>query len=115
MGLMTAYPLSGPLWEPRMANRISELAPELRRQVLQALEHRMTYANRTRRSGVREFAILQDRIIVIFANGSGYLYGPLRPGTAQVRQMQTLAHAGRGLASYICRELARDAYEAQLF
>lgn len=70
------------------------------------------YANRSGDSGVVAYAIVGDAIVVEFDGGALYLYDAVRPGIAQVRRMRALARSGRGLSSYISREV--DDYRAKL-
>jgi hypothetical protein len=71
------------------------------------------YRNRNGNSGVAAYALLDDGLIVRFADGTTYRYGPERPGRHHVGQMKSLAMAGRGLATYINRYV-RDKYEELL-
>ena len=71
------------------------------------------YRNRSGRSGIAAFAFMDDGIVVRFADGGTYLYGPTRPGRHHVGQMKSLAMAGEGLNTYISRYV-REKFEAQL-
>lgn len=59
------------------------------------------YQNKGGNSGVHSYEIRSDSIIVIFSDGSKYLYSYARPGSAEVEKMKVLAESGRGLNSYI--------------
>ncbi len=63
------------------------------------------YANLDGDSGVVAYAIAPGSITVRFRDGGTYLYDSRAPGAAAVAEMQRLAKAGRGLASYINRQV----------
>ncbi len=67
------------------------------------------YHNRSGKSGVTGYELRDRSIVVWFGNGRGYEYDAAQPGPEQVSRMQELALAGRGLATYISREV-RGAY-----
>lgn len=67
------------------------------------------YRNLSGNSGVVAYAIGDDSIAVEFQDGVVYLYTSRSTGAANVREMQRLALAGRGLSSFIAR-VVRDAY-----
>lgn len=63
------------------------------------------YANLSGDSGVEAYAIAPGRITVRFRGGATYVYDRRAPGAAAVAEMQRLATAGRGLATYITRHV----------
>ncbi len=65
------------------------------------------------RSGVTDFAIFPDAILLLFQDGSAYLYDTDRPGPEHVRRMTALAQAGRGLTTYVNRHV-RGSYADSL-
>jgi hypothetical protein len=71
------------------------------------------YGNLSGNSGVKAYAIHDGAIEVEFVNGQAYLYDNAHTGPARVRKMQRLARAGRGLSTYISREV-REAYARRL-
>jgi len=71
------------------------------------------YGNRSGDSGVTAYAIAGGAIVVEFTGGDCYLYDAVRPGPTHVHRMQELALAGRGLGTYISRNV-RDHYRARL-
>jgi len=71
------------------------------------------YRNRSRRSGVRAYAVGEGFILVRFVNDGTYEYTDGKPGRAHVRNMQRLAEAGIGLSTYISR-FVRDNYARKL-
>jgi hypothetical protein len=73
------------------------------------------YANLDGESGVIGYELHAHAIDVYFRGGhrQGYRYSALRPGPEHVRQMQRLARAGRGLATYINQHV-RENYERKL-
>ena len=64
------------------------------------------YANLSRNSGVDAWECGSGWIIVRFRNGATYRYTDASAGAQQVARMQQLAEAGRGLSSYISRNVA---------
>lgn len=70
------------------------------------------YRNRSGRSGVVAYRLLDDGIIVQFSDGATYRYGYTHPGRHHVGQMKSLALAGRGLSDYISHYV-RDKYESR--
>lgn len=70
------------------------------------------YANRSGDSGVTRYAVVGDAIVIEFSGGDCYLYDSVSPGPLHVRRMQELAAAGRGLSTYISRNVYR--YRARL-
>lgn len=71
------------------------------------------YGNLSGNSGVKAYAIREGAIEVEFANGQAYLYDDAHTGPVRIRRMRRLARAGRGLSTYISREV-RDAYARRL-
>ncbi|MEO7493321.1 MAG: hypothetical protein ABIT83_06100 [Massilia sp.] len=71
------------------------------------------YKNQQGDSGVTAYALEPEAIRVRFADGATYLYTWQSAGRDKVEQMKRLARDGRGLCSYISREV-RDAYAAKL-
>lgn len=74
-----------------------------------------SYANASGESNVRAYEVAEDlrSITVEFSDGSRYLYTAESAGEANVRQMASLAAAGRGLNSFINR-VVRKMYAARL-
>ena len=66
------------------------------------------YKNLGGNSGVIEYEIDDDSIVVTFRDGSMYLYNSSRPGRAAVDKMKQLAQRGRGLNSYISRTIRKN-------
>jgi hypothetical protein len=56
-------------------------------------------------SGVEAYCIGDDSISVRFVDGSTYEYTHASTGREQVEQMKVLALAGRGLSTFISREV----------
>lgn len=71
------------------------------------------YANRSGDSGVVAYLLGTGSIIVEFHGGARYLYDRVRPGREHVARMTVLAREGRGLSSYISRNV-RENYRAPL-
>jgi hypothetical protein len=71
------------------------------------------YENRHRDSGVTAYEIGDDYIKVEFADGPLYLYTHDVPGPRKVERMKRLARQGRGLSTYISRNV-RDRYASRL-
>lgn len=68
------------------------------------------YANLGGRSGVREYNIGHDYILVKFSDGSLYKYSYISAGVEIIEEMKRLAERGYGLNSFIMRK-ARTKYE----
>lgn len=68
------------------------------------------YKDLSGQSGVESFEIAERSIRVRFKTGQIYLYSYERPGRLQTEKMKRLAKRGRGLSTYISREV-RDKYE----
>jgi hypothetical protein len=64
-------------------------------------------------SGVAAFEIRPEAIVLRFKDGGVYLYDRRKPGRHHVEQMKQLARAGRGLATYMNRNV-RENYAARL-
>jgi predicted kinase len=71
------------------------------------------YANLSGESGVEAFEILTDSIHIRFRSGETYVYSARTPGPRALKRMKALARAGRGLSTYIAREV-KDRYESKL-
>jgi hypothetical protein len=59
------------------------------------------YGNTTGNSGVVAFEIFGEAIVVEFRHGGKYLYNYHTTGRDHVEEMKRLAREGRGLATYI--------------
>jgi hypothetical protein len=69
------------------------------------------YANRSGDSGVAAYECRPGEIRLRFVDrATVYVYTRSHPGMADVREMQRLATAGRGLATYVNQHV-RDDYE----
>jgi hypothetical protein len=66
------------------------------------------YANLSGNSGVTGYQPGDDSILVRFVNGDIYEYNATSPGREHVQNMQLLAQAGEGLATYISRFVHED-------
>ena len=71
------------------------------------------YGNLSGTSGVKAYEIREGAIEVEFVNGQVYLYDDTHTGPARIRKMQRMARAGRGLSTYVSREV-RAAYARRL-
>jgi len=71
------------------------------------------YRNLAGDSGVRAYDIGAGSITVRFDNGATYVYTEQSTGRDHVAEMQRLAETGRGLSSYISREVG-DRYARRL-
>lgn len=71
------------------------------------------YKNSSGSSGVRAFSVSDDSITVEFEDGGTYRYTTDSAGEGHIAQMQRLALAGRGLCTYISRNV-RHRYAAKL-
>ncbi|MDD2804021.1 MAG: hypothetical protein PHV33_00570 [Elusimicrobiales bacterium] len=60
-----------------------------------------TYKNLSGKSTVASFELAKDSVKVRFNDQSVYLYSNQASGSANVRQMKTLAEAGKGLGTFI--------------
>jgi hypothetical protein len=63
------------------------------------------YRNLSGDSGVVAYQVLNDGITVKFRSGDFYLYDYATTGRQEVEDMKRLAVAGRGLSTYISRDL----------
>lgn len=71
----------------------------------------MKYKNKKGGSGVSEYLIGNDSIIVKFRNGKfHYLYNGLKPGKHHVDNMIQLAQEGEGLNRYIKLHVRKKFY-----
>ncbi|UGB38241.1 hypothetical protein [Frateuria soli] len=66
------------------------------------------YRNPDGHSGVAAYELGPDWIRVRFASGRDYLYSAASAGAGHVRNMQILAQAGEGLATYISKFVHDD-------
>ena len=71
------------------------------------------YGNLGGDSGVAAFEIGDDSIKVQFSTGAVYLYTYQSAGSHNIEEMKRLALAGKGLNSFINRQV-RKAYAARL-
>ena len=71
------------------------------------------YRNLDGNSGVTAYESGDGFIRLRFVNGDTYEYTDEATGTEHVANMQKLAHAGRGLATYVSR-FVRDDYARKL-
>lgn len=70
------------------------------------------YKNLSGESGVIAYAIGKGFIDVRFVDGGVYRYTRASVGAADLATMQELARQGRGLSSFISRQV-RDRYESR--
>ena len=63
------------------------------------------YKNLAAKSGVFEYEIGQDFIKVKFIDGRVYTYNYSHPGKYHVENMKRLALSGRGLSTYISKNI----------
>ena len=68
------------------------------------------YHNLSRKSGVVAYAVEKGAITIQFADGHVYLYTHRSAGAANIRKMQALAERGRGLSTFVSRNV-KDGYE----
>lgn len=71
------------------------------------------YANNGRNSGIVAYEIEDDGIIIQFSSGAMYLYTYASAGSRNIEQMKHLAIEGRGLNSFIMKNV-RTSYERKL-
>ena len=71
------------------------------------------YQNLSGASNVDSFEMSDNAILVMFKDGSVYLYNTGSPGQYAVDEMKRLAIAGRGLNSYISR-VVKKRYASKL-
>ncbi len=67
----------------------------------------ITYLDKTGQSGVEAFEIRDESIVVKFKRDGKYLYNYQVPGKQHVEKMKRLATAGRGLSTYISRNVQK--------
>jgi hypothetical protein len=70
------------------------------------------YRNLDGHSGVRAYESGADWIRVWFVDGKSYTYSAANAGAEHVRNMQVLAQAGEGLATYISK-FVHDDYDRE--
>lgn len=68
------------------------------------------YVNRSGQSGVTAFEIGDRMVTVVFNHEWAYVYGYDRPGREAVEEMKRLARDGRGLSTFISRNV-RENYQ----
>jgi len=66
------------------------------------------YKNMDGDSGVAAYEIGRGSIIVQFREDGAYVYDGSRPGARHVAEMQRLARAGKGLATYINKFVGKN-------
>jgi len=71
------------------------------------------YEDSSHVSGVSAYEIGDDFIVVRFKSGEVYVYDYSITGRASVEKMKRLAVSGRGLSTYISREV-RESYATKL-
>ncbi len=71
-----------------------------------------TYLNLSGESGVRMYEIGPDFITVQFKDGACYKYTYASAGRENIEHMKVLARAGRGLHSFIMKNV-KDDYESK--
>jgi len=71
------------------------------------------YSNNGGKSGISEYEINDDGIIIQFSNGAKYLYTYTSAGTSNIEEMKRLALIGEGLNSYIMK-YARTSFSSKL-
>jgi hypothetical protein len=71
------------------------------------------YANSNGNSGITAYEIQRDAIVIEFRHGGRYIYDYDTTGREHVEEMKVLALEGRGLATYISKNV-RDTYAAKL-
>ena len=71
------------------------------------------YGNANGSSGVASFEIQREAIVVEFRHGGKYLYDYDTTGREHVEEMKVLALEGRGLATYINKNV-RERFAAKL-
>ena len=59
------------------------------------------YVDQSGKSGILEYDLLADSILVRFRNGALYEYPEVRIGRDHLNEMKRRAAEGRGLATYI--------------
>ena len=72
------------------------------------------YGNLHRDSGVEKYLIAPTSIKIKFINNNKiYVYNYTKPGKNHVHQMKKLALAGRGLATYVSKNIKKNYYSAE--
>ena len=71
------------------------------------------YINLGKNSGVSAYEIGAESITVQFSSGAVYLYTYKSAGSSNIEKMKLLAVAGKGLNSFIMRNV-RKGYESKL-
>jgi hypothetical protein len=66
-----------------------------------------SYANLSGHSGVVAYEIRDEGIVIQFRKGGKYLYNYDIPGRPEVDEMKHLAVTGRGLATYINKNVGK--------
>lgn len=74
---------------------------------------KLPYRNTDPNTGVLNYEIAGPTLILEFQHPKHrYVYGPLAPGPLHVARMIELAHAGKGLSTYIAQHV--KSYQAKL-
>lgn len=94
--------------DTEMAEEIGVSKPSLA-QLLDDHSEGFPYANLGGKSGIASYNLGEDWILINFTTGAKYLYTHKSAPPEQITQMKQLAHAGKGLNSYIMRTL-KDGY-----
>jgi hypothetical protein len=71
------------------------------------------YRNLSGHSGVASYETTSDSITLTFVNGERYVYTVASTGASAINRMKALANAGRGLSTFVSRDV-RDAYDRKL-
>ena len=72
------------------------------------------YKNRNPNAGVSSYEIIDDAIILEFADAKfRYVYNAVKPGAAHIDAMKRLALSGNGLTTYVNQHV-RENYAAKL-
>jgi D-aminopeptidase len=71
------------------------------------------YKNGAGNSGVVAYQTGEDRITVQFIGGDTYIYTNASAGVKNIKQMKTLAEAGKGLSTFISTTV-KDRYERKV-
>jgi hypothetical protein len=72
------------------------------------------YESSTGDSGVVSYDVGPDSITLQFKDGAVYLYTYEKPGKDHVERMKHLAKSGKGLSTYVSRNV-RDSHARQLW
>ncbi len=65
------------------------------------------YQNLSGKSGVSNYAISDDAILVEFRSGATYLYTEAQVGKTNFSAMQDLAKQGKGLSTFIAQQIRK--------